>query len=193
MIVNVVESLIGTFELAFGRIKGLRHLGASQRDVLVSFVAMAIALPAEMAQKIDNWAMLPASDPIALKLRLHALALVLVTAVVSWFGFLAISYEICRIMRRDSRWPYFVSLWNWSQVVQCALALAANLPILLGAPVEISQTVLLLFLIWAIWFDWRIVRLSLAVPVLDAILFVVVDAVVSNLVPYLGDRMGQWI
>jgi len=193
MIGNVVESLIGTFELAFGRIKGLRHLGASQRDVLVSFVAMAIALPAEMAQKIDNWAMLPASDPIALKLRLHALALVLVTAVVSWFGFLAISYEICRIMRRDSRWPYFVSLWNWSQVVQCALALAANLPILLGAPVEISQTVLLLFLIWAIWFDWRIVRLSLAVPVLDAILFVVVDAVVSNLVPYLGDRMGQWI
>jgi len=193
MIGNVVESLIGTFELAFGRIKGLRHLGASERDVLVSFVAMAIALPAEMAQKIDNWAMLPASDPIALKLRLHALALVLVTAVVSWFGFLAISYEICRIMRRDSRWPYFVSLWNWSQVVQCALALAANLPILLGAPVEISQTVLLLFLIWAIWFDWRIVRLSLAVPVLDAILFVVVDAVVSNLVPYLGDRMGQWI
>jgi len=193
MISSVIESLIGTFELAFGNIKGLKHFGAERRDVLLSFAAIAIALPAELAQKIDGWAMIPASDPATTLLRLHALALGVATSLVSWVGFLAVSYEICRLIQRGDRWPYFVSLWNWSQVVQCALALAANLPFLVGASAPISQATELIFLIWAIWFDWKIVRLSLAVPVLDAILFVVVDAVISNLVPYVGDRFGHWV
>jgi hypothetical protein len=185
--------LRGIWQLAFGQMQGVRLFGAERRDVMRSFLALAIVLPAELAQKIDVWALFPATAPLTDLLLLRGLAVEALTCLVSWLGFLVVAYELCRLLHREHRWWWLVILWNWSQVVQATLALAANLPDLMGAPSFAGQIILLLSLCWAIWFDWKIVRISLAVPMLDAALFVALDAVISNAAPVLTAHLDHLI
>jgi hypothetical protein len=181
------------WELAFGNPLGLRRFTAGRGEILRSFWVMAIALPAEVAQRIDIWALDPVSIPATRAVQIQALATEAMMGLVSWLVFLVIAHEICRLFRREARWGWLVMLWNWSQLVQGTLTLSANLPDLLGAPAAIGECLTLLNLCWAIWFDWKVIRISLAVPVLDAALLVAVDAVISNALPVLVSHINRWV
>ena len=188
---GIAARIFGIWELAFGDTRGLRAFRAAPREVYLSFLAIPIALPAELAQRIDLWALDPASAPATALLRWHGLIIEGLTDLISWLAFLLLAYEICRLLKCSHRWVWLAVLWNWSQLVQASLALAANLPDLLGAPDLIGQSLLFVSLCWAIWFDWKIMRLSLGVPVLEAVMFVALDAVISNAVPVLAAHLNH--
>jgi hypothetical protein len=73
------------------------------------------------------------------------------------------------------RWPRFIVIWNWCNVVQCLIVLAASLPGLLGAPAVVDQSALLIAKGWSLWLEWFAIRLALGISPLAAVGMVVLD------------------
>ena len=59
------------------------------------------------------------------------------------------SYEVAGLLGRREMWPQFITLWNWCNVVQYLMLVAAALPGLLGLPDILGQTAWLVALGWS--------------------------------------------
>ncbi len=66
------------------------------------------------------------------------------------------------------RWPRFIALWNWCNVVQYLLLVVFSIPGLLGAPALFDQVAQLFALGWALWLEWFAFRLTLGIGVVPA-------------------------
>ncbi len=69
----------------------------------------------------------------------HVFALDLVSYGVGWCGFAVLSHRLVGAMGLAARWPRFIALWNWCNVVQYLLLVVFSIPGLLGAPALLDQ------------------------------------------------------
>lgn len=146
--------------LAQGRPEGLRYVEAGLDGARRSFWAVLICFPLFVAVRFTDWSMAPAPA--------HACAADLLGYVIGWSGFALASRPIVAWIGRDGRWPRFIAAWNWCNVVQYVLLLAAAVPGLLGAPTWLQQSAGLVGVGWAVWLEWYAARLTLAVGPLTA-------------------------
>ena len=147
------DPLRASFALAVDRPRGwLGRLdrGDAARRARLSFLALGCAMPL-----------------VALSVGLGGedaagIGRMLLVDLVAWLGFAAFSEFVLRRARLAARWPRMITVWNWCNVVQITLLLPAALPGLVpGCPSWVRLWVALVFWGWAMWLDWRAVRLGL--------------------------------
>jgi hypothetical protein len=141
--------------LAGGRAEGVALFAAeSLPDQLArarqSFLALWLCLPMFLAIQ----AMVPAAANGEMARELAGFAL-------TWLGYAVLSHRLAADMGRAALWPRFVVLWNWCNLVQYLLLVAALVPHLLGAPAVVAQTAWLAAMGWALWLQWSATRLGL--------------------------------
>ena len=162
------------FLLARGRPEALARLVAPPADppavAARSFVALLLCLPCVLLPEIVNGAGLPSA---------RVLVLDALGYVVGWVGFAVLSWELVGRTGRSALWWRFIAAWNWSNVAQQALLLAAGLLPLVGAPDWVSEVGWVFAGGWALWIEWYAIRLTLVVSGVTAAGFVAVDAMVG--------------
>ena len=174
MTARVGTALHGAFLLARGRADGLLLIAAPPETEMAtaarSFWAIALCLPAFLCLHLLDWASgaMPASPA-------RELALDLLGYVIGWVGFALLSHRLAGAMGRGRQWPRFIATWNWCNVVQYLMLVAAGVLTLLGLPPLLSQTVWLVAMGWALWLEWYATRLALAVPGAAAAALVALD------------------
>jgi hypothetical protein len=146
-----------------------------------SFSAAAICLPAFVCLRLIAWT--GAGVP---RHAAHVLALDLLSYIAAWFGFAVLSYQLVGVMGLAERWPRFIALWNWCNVVQYLLLVAFSLPGLLGAPALLDQVAQLFALGWALWLEWFAFRLTLGLGALAAAGLVMLDVAIGVLLAATG-------
>jgi hypothetical protein len=160
---SVFSGLHGALLLASGRREGVGYVSDDMRAAARSFCAAAICAPLFAAVLGLSWIEggYPANPP-------HAAVLELLSYVIGWAGYAVISRPIVAAVGRERHWPRFIAVWNWCNVVQYAMLLAATLPGALGAPDWLSETAQLVGQGWALWLEWFAIRLALDVTGVQA-------------------------
>jgi hypothetical protein len=172
---RVGSGVQGALLLARGRAEGMLLLaprGEPARAAAArSFWAAALCLPAFICLRLVDLALSPHLPPYAA----HGLALHLLGYVVDWVGFALLSRTLAHAMGRQEQWPRYIAAWNWCNVVQYLLTVAATLPALLGLPGLIEQTAWLVALGWGLWIEWYATRVALDVTGAQAAGLVLLD------------------
>ncbi|MEO9189961.1 MAG: hypothetical protein ABI224_08150 [Acetobacteraceae bacterium] len=156
---SMASGLSGAFMLARGRADGFARVQTDMAGAARSFWAAAIAVPALLAMRLIDWAVqgIPPAPG-------HALALELLVFIVGWSGYAVASRALVAAIGRADRWPGYIAVWNWCNVIQYALLLAASIPVLLRAPGPVQEVCELVALGWALWLEWFATRIALDVP-----------------------------
>jgi hypothetical protein len=173
------DALYGTWRLACLDRGALAYFGHDAAAFWHSFIAGAILYPVFLI-------------PLVLGLSekdwqqgdlLHIGLIETIGYVVGWVGFPLILLPIARYLGRESRWVSLVIVYNWSQVLQHGVALAAliiagtgMLPETVG--ISLVQAAFLATLVY----EWYVVRVALDVSALPAVMIVLADLVYSQLI-----------
>lgn len=123
-----------------------------------SFFAAFVCLPAFLAIRFFAWAQTGGPGGMG-----RALVAELAGYTIAWAGFALISLAIVQTWGRTAQWPRFIAAWNWTNVVQYAVILAAALPGAVGAPAIVAQALTLAGLGYALWLEWFVARHALGV------------------------------
>jgi hypothetical protein len=163
MTARLGTALHGAFLLARGRADGLRLIAAPPETEMAvaghSFWAIAVCLPAFLCLHLLDWA-----DEGVPPAAATSLTLDLLSYVIGWVGFALISHRVAGVMGRGMLWPRFITAWNWCNVVQYLMLVTAALASILDLPDLLLQTVWLVAMGWALWLEWYVTRLALAIP-----------------------------
>lgn len=173
-IAAVASGLQAACLLARGRADGLRQLEPDMASAARSFWAIPIALPPMVALRFADWAANGGMPANAGRL----LTLDLLVYLVSWLAFAVFSARVAERIGRSARWPWFISIWNWCNVVGNTMLLGGMVPRLLGAPSMLDQAAEVVVVGWALWLEWYATRLALGVGPLLAAWFVMLDQMI---------------
>jgi hypothetical protein len=172
----VSSGMHGALLLARGRADGVRYVEDDMAGAARSFWAVALSLPAFVCLRLLAW-MEAGVPPHAA----HIFALDLMTYLIGWCGFAVLSHRLVRVMGLAPRWPRFIALWNWCNVVQYMLLVVFSIPGLLGAPAPLDQASQLFGLGWALWLEWFAFRLTLGIGIVAAAGLVALDVAIGVL------------
>jgi hypothetical protein len=178
---SVGNGLSGAAMLATGRPAGVARVDTNADGAIRSFWAAAITLPILLCLRLIDWTVYGVPGAPALDLARN-----LMVFVVGWAGFAVISHHLAQQMDRGERWPGYIAVWNWCNVIQYGLLLAAAMPVLLHAPAPISEAAELIALGWALWLEWFAARLTLGVGAWTAAALVGVDLGLGLLLTWIG-------
>lgn len=168
--------LSSAFALALGRRQGMNTMPADPQAPMLSFWAAGICLPAFILLRLLAW-----SEVAAPAYPLRSLVAGILFYIIGWAGYAILSHRAVTALGRAALWPRYIVAWNWCNVVQYALFIAASVPGLLGVPDWLQQTLSLIALFWALWLEWFAARLALQVGVLPALLLVGLDVLIGLL------------
>jgi len=175
LLAQLGNGLQGAMLLARGRAEGMTLVAArevpAQQTAARSFWAAAICLPAFICLQLIDLA----GDPRLPPHFAHGMALQLLGYAVDWAGFALLSREVARAMGRLNVWPRYIAAWNWCQVAQYLLLVAASLPPLLHLPDIVGETTWLVASGWALWIEWYATKLALGIGGLPAAGMVLLD------------------
>jgi hypothetical protein len=174
---SVSNGLYAAFLLARGRADGLRQIGDDMADAARSFWAAAICLPAFLCLRLLAWSGAGVPPHAA-----HLFALDLLSFAIGWCGFAVLSHRLVAAMGLAQRWPRFIVLWNWCNVVQYVLLVVFSIPGLLGAPALIDNAAQLFAIGWALWLEWLACRLTLGLGAVAAARLVALDVAIGVLI-----------
>ncbi|WP_439577915.1 hypothetical protein [Elioraea sp.] len=170
---DVAAGIASVSLLARGRAIGLELLDGSPYGAWRSFVAMFVAAPFFLALKLLSAPpMVAGADPVRLWLA-EAIGY-----VVGWFALPLVMVAVARMLDRLDRWPLFVCAWNWTNLAQVMVFLAAAL-LAAALPRGLGQLVTLVALGYVLWLQWFVARESLDIPGPRAIAVVGVDLVLG--------------
>ena len=139
-----------------------------------SFWAMALAYPAVILLVILR----PAPEQAWAFPSLHILLIESTTYVIEWTGFLLATVELCRWLRREEECLDFIVAYNWWQVLQTGLMLAA---IVIGRMLPPIPGILLPSAVQLALLanEWFIARFVLKAGALAATAILLLDVVIS--------------
>jgi hypothetical protein len=182
MTARIGNALQGAFLLARGRPEGLLLIAAPADAEMMaaaarSFLAAVLCLPAFLCLHLLDWTTGTMPQHPA-----QTLSMDLVGYAIGWAGFAVASHGLAGLIGRERTWPRFIAAWNWCNVVQYLMLVAAAVPALVGAPWFLVQTAWMVALGWALWLEWYASRLALDVPGGVAAGFVLLDFALGLLV-----------
>jgi hypothetical protein len=178
---SIATGMRAALLLAGGRAEGLQYADSDHAGAARSFWAIAVALPAFICLRLLSGSAGP--------MPAHDFALDLLSYIVGWLGFAVLSRPVVAAMGAMPRWPRFIVLWNWCNVVQYLLLVLAAMPGLLGAPAMVQETISLIVVGWALWLEWFAIRLALEVSTLAALGLVALDLSIGLALTALGQGL----
>lgn len=164
------SGLSGALMLARGRAEGLLRIPNDGSAAARSFWAAAVCLPLFLVLMVLTWQQ--SGWPTDLP---HAVGVQLLSFIIGWAGYAIISHAILGAVGAGAKWPKFITVWNWVNVVQYALLLAATVPAVAGAPNLVSETTQLVAQGWALWLEWYAIRLVLGSSRIQAAIIMAPD------------------
>ena len=150
-----------------------------------SFCAAIVCLPAFAGMRSLEWAQ-SGVPPGAL----HGVAADLLAYVVGWAGFALLSHRLAALFQRARRWPRFITMWNWCNLLQYLALLAAMVPAALGLPDWIDETLWLVAMGWAVWLEWFATRAALEIPGFHAAGLVAIDLMLGLMLAAITGSVG---
>lgn len=150
-----LAGLRGALLLARGRPAGLRAMPGDMAGAARSFWAAAVGLPPFLLLLAIS------ARQGGVALTAPVLVLQLLGYAIAWAGYAVLSHRLVGALGKAGRWPRFIAVWNWVNVVQYLLLLGGCLPGLVGAPGWLAQTAVLAAQSWALWLEWYAIRLAL--------------------------------
>jgi hypothetical protein len=176
----VANGLHGAMLLARGRVDGLRLMASDSAGAARSFWAVALCLPGDLFLMLTEWAKAGMPPTIILPPDpAHALGLRIATFLVGWLGFAALSHGLAVGLGRGELWPRYIAAWNWCNVIQQLLLVAAGVIALVGAPDFVTETVGLVVIGWSLWLEWFTARHALRLGILPAASLVSLDVLIG--------------
>jgi len=121
---------------------------------------------------------------------LHSLTQDVLVTVVSWLAFAVISHRVAVNTGHGARWPRYITAWNWCNLLQSLMLVAALAASRLGLPDLLSQTLILVILGWMTWLGYFIARVGLGFGVWQGVAMVALDYAVSQFTQGMMDRLG---
>jgi hypothetical protein len=170
--------------LAGGRVEGLRAIPADLAGAARSFLAAAVALPLFLLLLATT----ARQGGVALSPTM--LVLQVLGYAIAWAGYAVLSHRLVGALGKAGRWPRFIALWNWVNVVQYLMLLGGSLPALAGAPRGLTLAAALGAQAWALWLEWYATRLTLDVPGLIAAAVMAPDVLLGLVVALALATMG---
>ena len=171
------RGLLGGARLAAGRAEGVLTMRLDPAGVRTSFLAVLICLPIFLFLHYVDWRQATPHAPLW-----QMLAVQFAAFAIGWAGFLLACHTILRAVGRDIRFQPMVAVWNWCNVVQHLLWLAATLPVMLhGGNIAIEFAALVTFG-WQLWLEWFALRLVLDMSALATAGLVLLDVTIGLLI-----------
>lgn len=182
---EIVRSVYGAYRLARFDPGGLEMLDRTPAGALRSFWAAALVLPPYALLMVLRLPESVQDTPLWQLVTVEGLGYVVSIAL-----FPLVMHHICGLLDRASRYPGFVSAYNWSATVQIAvylptslLSLADVLPDEVGAALVFGVTMAMLT------YQWFITRTALNVNGFAAAALVLLDLFLAALVGDMTDAL----
>lgn len=184
-LMSMAAGLSGAVRLAIGRPDGVVLVPGDQVTARRSFWAIGFALPSVVCRVLIAWSVDGAPANPARQMSRE-----LVIFLLGWLIFVEVTHALAPLIGRAHRWPRFIALWNWCNVVEGVLIVLGGLPSLLGAPTVIGQAAELVTIGWALWLEWYAIRLALGVSVAAAIALVLLDQIIGIILEVVAITIG---
>jgi hypothetical protein len=97
-------------------------------------------------------------------------------------GFALLTRPLVASLGRLPRWPRYITVWNWCNVLQYVALTVAELTEPLGMPALLVQTAWLVAVGWALWLEWFATKLALDIGGLPAAGLVGLDVMLGLLI-----------
>ena len=187
MSTETLRALYGTWRIARGDAKGLTFFEYSISGFWRSFFAAVIVFPAFAFLRWHDLLDAPENFPAARYMTVEV-----VSFVIKWLAFPVLMYQVLPLLGRAERYIGFITVYNWSSVLQMAvylvaLALGTLFPML--GPGGFVMIAVIAMLVYGVY----IARLTLSVPIPTASAIVLADFLLSMVITSIGIRlaMGQ--
>ncbi len=170
---DIAAGLAAAAWLGRGRALGLELLEGTPAAAWRSFAAVFVAAPMYLALKLlSGMPVRTVQDPLRL------VAAEAIGYVLGWVVPPLVMLAVARVLDREARWPLFVAAWNWANVVQIAVFLAASAVAEL-VPHGIGGIVTLAALAYVLWLQWFVARHAFAITGPRAAAVVGIDVTVG--------------
>ena len=184
MSTETLRALYGTWRIARGDAKGLAFFDYSIEAFWRSFFAAVIVFPAFALLRWHDLDTVPDEFPVGRYMLVETIAY-----VMKWFAFPMLMLHVAPMIGRANRYIAFITVYNWSSVLQMgvyllALLLGAAFPMLgVGGFVLIAVIAMLIYGVY-------IAKLTLAVPIATANAIVAADFLLSLTITTIGIRLA---
>ena len=182
---EMTYALFGALRLARFDVSGLTFFDPSAAAALRSFIAALVILPIYILLIVvrpvadvgdTSWPTLMVVEAIAY--------------VCSWTAYALVMDEITRLLDRGTRYPLFLSVYNWTSVVQMMVYLPTVMIAQSGVlPIDLSESLEFLVTLAILIYQWFITKLTLEIPGLTAAGLVLIDMLLSMLISGSADSM----
>jgi hypothetical protein len=169
---EVSNGMYGAWRLARLDAGAMAWFDRSAGGVWRSFWAMALAYPGFLVLL----AVRPTVDQRWAVPSLRMLLIESIGYVIAWTGFLLVTIEFCRWLRRERECLDFIIAYNWSQVLQTGVWLAIAIVASALAPAAVVHLAAWVALIG---YEWFIARIALSASGLVATAIVLLDLVLA--------------
>jgi hypothetical protein len=182
---EIGPALYGAWRLAHFDAGGMRYFDRSltgfwrsfQVAVLAApFAAMLIALHLADMKIAGGWPRIVLGETIAY--------------VIGWVAFPLLAFYLARLIEREAEYVGFIVAYNWSSLIQLAVLLPSFALAQSGVlPVALAQATVLAAQVFALVYEWFVVRTALRLPGFGAAGVVAIDLIVSVLVNGIADLL----
>ncbi len=120
----------------------------------------------------------------------HIMLTEILSYIVGWVLYPTVAYEICRFMSRETEYPGYIVVYNWSTLLLVAAEVLVWLPTLMGiTAAETSHSLHLLVDHIYLVYLWFIARAALRIDAFSAIGMVFTDYVLSLVLSFIHVAM----
>lgn len=184
MSTETLRALYGTWRIALGDAKGLTFFDYSISGFWRSFFAAIIVFPAFAFLRWHDLADSPENFPVGRYMTVEVIAY-----VIKWLAFPVLMHQVMPMLGRTERYIGFITVYNWSSVLQMAvylvaLSLGALFPML--GPGGFVMVAVIAMLVYGVY----IARLTLSVPIPTASAIVMADFLLSMVITSIGIRLA---
>jgi len=181
---ETLRALYGTWRIARGDANGLTFFDFSLNGFWRSFLAAIIVFPAFAFLRWHDLLDAPENFPAGRYMTVEVIAY-----VIKWLAFPVLMYQVIPMLGRTERYIGFITVYNWSSVLQMAVYLVA---LLLGVlfPMLGSGGFVMVAVLAMLVYGVYIARLTLSVPIATASAIVMADFLLSMVITSVGIRLA---
>lgn len=170
---EVARSVFGAWRLARLDPNGMALFDSSREGAINSFFVAVLLLPFHVVFLVLRWG---GEDVSAF----HVFVVEAIFYVISWTAFLVIAIPIVRLLNRWEFYFAFVSAYNWSMVVQMALAFPVVLLTASGAlSTQSAELLILVVHLLLLLYEGYVIRTSLRIGGFEAAGMVILDFILG--------------
>ncbi len=182
---ETLRALYGTWRIAHGDARGVGYFNFTINGFWRSFIPPVIVFPAFALLRWHDLGSAPDDFPVVRYLSIETIAF-----VIKWLAFPLVMHHITAVLERQSRYIAFITVYNWSSVLQMGVYLLA---LLLGTafPGLGAGGFALISVVAMMVYGGYIVMITLSVPVFNAVAIVMLDFLLSLTITVIGIRLAM--